>query len=99
MQAHIQSRHRTVVRLQSYRQEQRLRALLAEVVIMAAMAGRALTGLRVAFWGAGSQNVRGLWREAGVKIRDTVMVMGRRCHIIATGAIRGGWNGGIMGWR
>ena len=49
--------------------------------------------------GLGSENVWGLGREAGVNVHDTVVVMGGRCHIIATGAKRGGRNGGIMGWR
>ena len=73
-----------------------LLALLERVAIMAAMAGRALVGLRVVFLGVGSENVWGLRREAGMNMRDTVMVVGGRCHLIAPVAIRGGRSGGIM---
>ena len=56
---------------------------------MAATAGRALVRLRVVSMGVGSKNVWGLGREAGVNVRDTVVVMGGRCQIKATGAMRG----------
>ena len=66
-----------------------LLALLERVAIMAAMAGRALVGLRVVFLGVGSENVWGLRREAEVNMRYRRMGQGGRCHVIAPGAIRG----------
>ena len=44
-----------------------LLALLERVARMAAMAGRALVGLRVVFLGVGSENVWGLRRAAGTR--------------------------------
>ena len=77
-----------------------LLALLERVAIMAAMAGRALVGLRVVFLGVGSENIWGLPREAEVNMRDKRMGQGGRCHVIAPGAIRErGSSGGIMGGK
>ena len=72
-----------------------LLALQARVVTVATMAGRLLRELRVVFLGAGSENVRGLRREARVNMRDTVMLVGGRCHLIASDAIRRGKSGGL----
>ena len=47
-----------------------LLALRARVVNIAKVPGRALRGLRVVFLGAGSENMWGLRREAGVNMRD-----------------------------
>ena len=41
----------------------------------------------------------GIRRDAGVNMRDTVMAVGGRCHLIASDAIRGGRSGGFMGWK
>ena len=39
----------------------------------------------------------GIRREAGGNMRDIVMVVGGRCDLIASDAIRGGSSGGFMG--
>ena len=69
--------------------ETALLALRARVVNIAKVPGRPPRGLRVVFLGAGSENVWGLRREAGVNMRDRKIRLGGRCHIIAPSAIRG----------
>ena len=74
-----------------------LLALQARVVTVATMAGRLLRELRVVFLGAGSENMWGLRREAGVNMRDKKIRLGGRCHLIAPECYKRGRSGGIMG--
>ena len=64
---------------------------------MARIEGRPLTELRVVFLGAERENVWGLRRDAGVNMRDIVMAVGGRCHLIAPECYKRGSSGGIMG--
>ena len=98
MHADIYSKHSKAARATAHiMAETALLALRARVVNIAKVPGRPLRGLRVVFLGAGSENMWGLRREAGVNMRDKKIRLGGRCHLISPGCSKRGSSGGIMG--
>ena len=98
MQAHIQSWHSINERLRSYRLEQRSGATGEGSDY--GKNGRATSeGAESGVSGGRKLKRLGSTAEGGGEYARHNDGGGGRCHIMATGAIRGGRSEGIMGWK